>query len=153
MARWSTAPSPRPRRCSPASSWSTSPTGTRPWRSPAPAPPSSMARPSSSGPAATTEPLERSFRHEHGRLVAGLVRWLGPSQLDLAEDAASEALVAAVRAWPVQGVPTDPGAWLARVARNRATDHIRRASRLARLLPDVAAAVERDEGGEPGAAA
>jgi RNA polymerase sigma-70 factor, ECF subfamily len=45
---------------------------------------------------------------------------------DLAEDALQEAIVAALERWPVDGVPTRPGAWLLTAARRKAIDRIRR---------------------------
>lgn len=75
------------------------------------------------------------FREEHGRLLAALARRFG--DLDLAEDAASEAIEAALVRWPVDGVPDRPGAWLMTTARRRAVDRLRRdqayAARLAVL--------------------
>jgi predicted RNA polymerase sigma factor len=41
------------------------------------------------------------------------------------EDAVQEALLAAARQWPEDGVPANPGGWLVRVASRRMTDHIR----------------------------
>lgn len=41
------------------------------------------------------------------------------------EDAVQEALVAAARQWPEQGMPENPRAWLIRVATRRLTDQIR----------------------------
>jgi len=70
--------------------------------------------------------IERVFRDEHGRVVAGLVRRFG--DVDLAEDAAQEAAVEALRRWPAAGLPPNPGAWLATTARNRAIDRLRRES-------------------------
>ena len=46
--------------------------------------------------------------------------------LDVAEEAAGEALVAALEKWPVAGVPASPGGWLTTTAGNRAIDRIRR---------------------------
>jgi RNA polymerase sigma factor (sigma-70 family) len=46
--------------------------------------------------------------------------------VDLAEDLAQEALVAALQRWPETGIPDSPGAWLMTVAKNRATDELRR---------------------------
>jgi RNA polymerase sigma-70 factor (ECF subfamily) len=64
------------------------------------------------------------FREERGRLLAMLVRQFG--DLDLAEDAASEALEAALERWPVEGVPATPVAWLLTTARRKAVDRLRR---------------------------
>lgn len=72
------------------------------------------------GPAA----VERVFREEYGRLIASLVRRFG--DIDLAEEAAGEALVAALERWPQSGVPPNPGGWLTTTAGNRAIDRIRR---------------------------
>ncbi|WP_307781368.1 RNA polymerase sigma factor [Agilicoccus flavus] len=71
--------------------------------------------------------VERVFREEYGRLVASLVRRFG--DIDLAEEAASEALVVAVERWPRDGVPPNPGAWLTTTAARRAIDRIRREQR------------------------
>ena len=68
--------------------------------------------------------VERVFRAEYGRLIASLVRRFG--DIDLAEDAAGEALVAALEKWPTSGVPPNPGGWLTVTAGNRAIDRIRR---------------------------
>jgi RNA polymerase sigma-70 factor (ECF subfamily) len=79
--------------------------------------------------------LAAVFREEHGRLLAALVRRFG--DLDLAEEAASEAVEAALRHWPAEGVPPNPGGWLMTTARRKAVDHLRRdqayAARLAIL--------------------
>ncbi|MCW2790907.1 MAG: polymerase, sigma subunit, family [Nocardioides sp.] len=70
--------------------------------------------------------IERIYRAEYGRVVASLVRRFG--DIDLAEDAAGEALLAAVERWPVDGVPPNPGGWLTTTATRRAIDRIRRES-------------------------
>ncbi len=68
--------------------------------------------------------VERVFREEYGRLIAWLVRRFG--DIDLAEEAAGEALVAALEKWAESGVPLNPGGWLTTTAGNRAIDRIRR---------------------------
>jgi RNA polymerase sigma-70 factor (ECF subfamily) len=67
---------------------------------------------------------ERVARESYGRLVA----FLAARTRDVAgaEDALSEAFAAALRTWPVDGVPTNPDAWLLTSARRRQTDAIRR---------------------------
>lgn len=50
--------------------------------------------------------------------------------LDLAEELAQDALVAALEQWPTSGVPDNPGAWLMTSAKHRAIDHLRRRKRL-----------------------
>ncbi len=70
--------------------------------------------------------VERIFREEYGRVVASLIRRFG--SIDIAEDAAAEALLAAVERWPGDGVPPNPGGWLTTTAARRAIDRIRRES-------------------------
>ena len=72
------------------------------------------------------EAIARAHREEWARVVAGLARRFG--DLDLAEDAASEAYVAAVERWPRDGVPPNPGAWLTTTATRKAIDRLRRES-------------------------
>jgi RNA polymerase sigma-70 factor (ECF subfamily) len=76
---------------------------------------------------AATQSIERIYREEYGRVVASLVRRFG--DIDIAEEAAGEALLAAVERWPEDGVPPNPGGWLTTTAGNRAIDRIRRESR------------------------
>jgi RNA polymerase sigma factor (sigma-70 family) len=54
---------------------------------------------------------------------AALVRRHG--QVDLAEEAVGDALLAAATQWPREGVPDDPGAWLMTVAQRRLVDQVR----------------------------
>src|SRR5947209_2589738 len=68
--------------------------------------------------------VERVFREEYGRLIASLTRRFG--DIDIAEEAAGEALVTALEKWPATGVPPNPGGWLMTTAGNRAIDRIRR---------------------------
>ena len=68
--------------------------------------------------------VERVFREEYGRVIASLVRRFG--DIDIAEEAAGEALLAALQRWPRSGVPPNPGGWLTTAAGNRAVDRLRR---------------------------
>ena len=68
--------------------------------------------------------VERVFREEYGRVVASLVRRFG--DIDIAEEAAGEALLVALEKWPADGVPPNPGAWLTTTAGNKAIDRLRR---------------------------
>jgi RNA polymerase sigma-70 factor (ECF subfamily) len=70
--------------------------------------------------------LDGVFRREWGPAVAALARWSG--DLTIAEDAVQEACAEALRSWPLDGVPDNPGGWLVTVARNRARDRLRRES-------------------------
>ena len=57
--------------------------------------------------------------------------------LDLAEDLAQDALVAALQQWPTTGVPDNPRAWLMQTAKRRAVDHFRRADTLRRRTAEL----------------
>ncbi len=58
--------------------------------------------------------------------MAHLARLLGAAHLELAEEAAQEAMLRALQTWPYQGVPENAVAWLFRVAHNAAIDMVRR---------------------------
>ncbi|MFC7457427.1 RNA polymerase sigma factor [Brachybacterium sp. GCM10030267] len=84
--------------------------------------------------------LTRVHREEHSRLLATLVRRFG--DLDLAEDAAQEAMESALRTWPRQGVPERPLAWLTTAAKRVALDRVRRDATYARRLAELHVAEE-----------
>jgi len=67
--------------------------------------------------------IERVARESYGRLVA----YLSSHTRDVAsaEDALSEALLAALRTWPRDGLPKNPEAWLLTTARHSLIDLIR----------------------------
>jgi RNA polymerase sigma-70 factor, ECF subfamily len=73
--------------------------------------------------------LDQVFRDEWGRVLAGLIGFLG--DFDVAEEAAQDAFAVAAERWPREGVPDNPRAWLMTTARNRAIDRIRRDRTLA----------------------
>ena len=70
--------------------------------------------------------VERTFREEHGRAVATLVRLLG--DVELAEEAVADAFVVAVERWREDGLPPNPGGWIVTTAKRRAIDRLRRES-------------------------
>ncbi len=76
---------------------------------------------------ATHEAVVAVWQLESARVVSGLLRIT--RDLQLAEDLAQDALVAALESWPDDGIPTNPGAWLMTVAKRRAIDTFRRAER------------------------
>jgi RNA polymerase sigma-70 factor, ECF subfamily len=86
--------------------------------------------------------IERTFREEHGRVLAVLISQLGDFML--AEDALQDALVNALERWEIDGIPRNPGAWLLTVARRRAIDRVRRAVTLERKV-DIIAYLDSDE--------
>jgi RNA polymerase sigma-70 factor (ECF subfamily) len=68
--------------------------------------------------------IDAVWRIESARLIAGLMRMV--RDLDLAEELAQDALVAALEQWPTSSVPDNPGAWLMATAKRRAVDRLRR---------------------------
>jgi RNA polymerase sigma-70 factor (ECF subfamily) len=73
--------------------------------------------------------IEDVFRDEWPRVVASLARRFG--DLDIAEEAAGEAFLAAVETWGRAGTadPPNPGGWLMTTATRRAIDRLRRERR------------------------
>jgi len=80
--------------------------------------------------------IGRIFREESGRSVATLIRIFG--DIDIAEDAVQEAFAVALRKWPFDGLPPNPGGWITTTARNRAIERLRREVRGRELLSEVA---------------
>lgn len=88
---------------------------------------------------------ERAARESYGRLVAWLAfRW---RDIAGAEDALSEAFVAALTHWPRAGVPANPDAWLLTAARN----NLRQRARHTRMVqsPAVQALLDDEAEAEP----
>ena len=75
----------------------------------------------------TTCPLdftgENLLRDLAPQVLGAVVRRFG--DFAAAEDAVQEALLAAARQWPTQGLPGNPLGWLIQVAARRMTDHLR----------------------------
>lgn len=108
----------------------------------------------------TDRAIRATWRIVQPRLIATLSRML--RDVPLAEELTQDALVAALEAWPVGGVPENPGAWLVTTARRRALDHLRRGKMLAHkhdmlardmlqeqnAVPDYDAALDDDIGDE-----
>lgn len=82
-----------------------------------------------------TQAIIAAWRAESARLVGALTRMTGDVQL--AEDLAQDALVAALEQWPATGVPDNPIAWLMTTAKRRGIDHFRRANNLRSKLADL----------------
>src|ERR1700691_4899958 len=76
-----------------------------------------------SGQEDTQRTIERVARESYGRLVA----YLSSHTRDVAsaEDALSNALIAALTTWPRDGVPQNPEAWLLTAARHSLIDLVR----------------------------
>lgn len=65
-----------------------------------------------------------------------MIRFLG--DWDLAEECTQDAFERALRRWPLDGIPLNPGAWLTTVARNRALDRLRRVGTEAAKYKEIA---------------
>jgi RNA polymerase sigma-70 factor (ECF subfamily) len=68
--------------------------------------------------------VSETFRGESGRVIASLMR--RGASLDLAEDAVQEAFAVATEVWERDGIPPQPGAWIATTAKRRLIDRLRR---------------------------
>ncbi len=85
--------------------------------------------------AASDRELEQIVREHAGRLATALVRITG--DFAMAEDLVQDAVLAALRRWPTEGVPDRPDAWLFTVARNRGLDALRRQSNYRAKLAEL----------------
>ena len=100
-------------------------------------------------PGVAAAALERAYREEWTAIVATLARRLG--DLQAAEDAVSEAFAVAARAWPSDGVPPKPGAWLTVTAWRKAVDQLRAQQHISKadLSPMVSSVSAEHEGADP----
>ena len=100
-------------------------------------------------PGVAAAALERAYREEWTAIVATLARRLGDQQA--AEDAVSEAFAVAARAWPSDGVPPKPGAWLTVTAWRKAVDQLRAQQHISKadLSPVVSSVGAEHEGADP----
>jgi RNA polymerase sigma-70 factor (ECF subfamily) len=78
--------------------------------------------------------VEHFFRHEYGRLVAMLSRRVGVQYVEAVEDAVQSAVMSALDAWRVAGLPDNPSAWLFRVAHNELMGELRQRTGRWRIL-------------------
>lgn len=90
----------------------------------------------------STTAIETVFRIEYGRVVAGLTRYVG--DVGLAEELAQDALVDALKQWPHEGTPRNPGAWLTVVGRRKAVDLVRRNRNLETKYAQIGRVLETD---------
>lgn len=90
------------------------------------------------------EAAELAARASYGRLLAHLVA--RTRDIEVAEDALSDAFVAALEQWPRDGVPESPDAWLMQVARRRLSDDARHRRVRAAKEPLIVVQEELDRG-------
>jgi RNA polymerase sigma-70 factor (ECF subfamily) len=95
--------------------------------------------------------VDRVFREEGTAIVATLIRVTG--DFAIAEDAMHDAFVAALAAWPREGIPAKPGAWITTTARRKAIDRLRRDEvfRRRRDALEALLALERMDAASPAA--
>lgn len=74
-----------------------------------------------------SDEIDAIYRRESRRVFATLIRLLG--DFDLAEEALHDAFRAALEQWSIDGIPSNPVAWLISAGRYKAIDGIRRQSR------------------------
>jgi RNA polymerase sigma factor (sigma-70 family) len=93
--------------------------------------------------AETNRAIDAVWRMESPKLIAGLTRMV--RDISMAEELAADALLVAMKTWPEQGVPRNPGAWLMQTAKRRAIDYFRRNKMAARKLEEVGRDLEEEE--------
>jgi len=91
----------------------------------------------------THEAISAVWRIESAKIVASVARLV--REIGLAEELAQDALVSALESWPGKGVPDNPGAWLMRVAKNRALDHLRHRKMQGEKLAQIGHELEAQE--------
>jgi RNA polymerase sigma-70 factor (ECF subfamily) len=85
-----------------------------------------------------TRIVEDVVRNDGARVLAGLIRLAG--DFETAEDALQEAYARALVAWPRDGIPEKPAAWLNTVSRRIVLDRLRRDPRSTALPEELAIA-------------
>ncbi|MEL6923087.1 MAG: sigma-70 family RNA polymerase sigma factor [Bacteroidota bacterium] len=70
--------------------------------------------------------IDQLYRQHAGALMTSLVSYFNLSNLSLAEDIVQNTFVAALENWSTQGIPEQPKAWLFRVCKNKALNHLKR---------------------------
>ena len=74
------------------------------------------------------ELIPHLFRTEYRKIVSVLCKRFGFEQIEIAEDIASDTFLTAVQIWSLKGVPQNPAAWLYKVAKNKAKNHLHHAA-------------------------
>ena len=75
-------------------------------------------------PDAVHTAIDYTLRQDRGRLIAALLAAIG--DFELAEECLQEAIIAALKDWPINGIPKSRRGWLLQVARRHALDRFRR---------------------------
>lgn len=87
-------------------------------------------------PNAVHAAIEYTLRQDRGRLIAALTAVIG--DFEMAEGCLQDAIIAALKDWPKNGIPKSRRGWLLQVARRRALDRFRRAKGFAEKAAQIA---------------
>lgn len=87
-------------------------------------------------PNAVHAAIEYTLRQDRGRLIAALTAVIG--DFEMAEGCLQDAIIAALKDWPKNGIPKSRRGWLLQVARRRALDRFRRAKGVAEKTAQIA---------------
>ncbi|MGP4089129.1 RNA polymerase sigma factor [Streptomyces sp. KR55] len=101
----------------------------------------------SHGAAESHDRLAHVVREHAGRLAASLIEVTG--DFSAAEDLVQDAVLVALKHWPVDGIPERPDAWLFTVARRRGLDLLRRQENYRRKLAQLQWPPDQGEASEP----
>ncbi|BAU55776.1 RNA polymerase sigma factor [Mucilaginibacter gotjawali] len=86
------------------------------------------------------ELIPHLFRTEYRKIVSVLCKRFGFGQIETAEDIASDTFLTAAQTWAYKGAPPNPTAWLYKVAKNKARNHlIRNLTFETKIAPQIAA--------------
>lgn len=89
------------------------------------------------------------FRTEYRKIVSVLCKHFGLAQIEIAEDIASDTFLTAAQTWPLNGIPTNPVAWLYTVAKNKTKNYLQRQhlfeSKISNELAISSALFQQDE--------
>jgi RNA polymerase sigma factor (sigma-70 family) len=92
---------------------------------------------------ATHQAIAAVWRIESAKIVAVVARMV--RDVGRAEELAQDALVAALEAWPAQGIPDKPAAWLMTAAKRKALDHLRHEKMRGEKLQEIGHDLEAQE--------
>lgn len=95
--------------------------------------------------------LDHVFRHEYGSLVAMLVGRFGFDQIDTIEDAVQWSMAQAITHWTLDKQPSNPAAWLYRVALRHLLSEFRTSKRRHEILNNQELADEDELENQPDA--
>jgi len=88
--------------------------------------------------------IEGIVKAEWGRVISALTTVC--RDFDVAEEVLADAVLIALKVWPVQGVPDSPRGWLLTTARRRAIDRFRREARAGAAGDELAALMRLEAG-------